>query len=117
MILLRLQVSTSVAIVARFCPKIVACEQRILSLKRDGAHRSLDGVVVEVDPAIVEEPDPAIPVIEGIADGFGRPRPLSQFGQHVFQPGLHIAITAADSARRTTSRSSALKPQIRASIS
>ena len=50
------------------------CEQRILSVEGDGADRSLDGVVVELDAAVVDEACQPFPAREGVADGLGKPR-------------------------------------------
>ena len=48
------------------------CEQRILSVERDRADRSLDGVVVELDAAVVDESRQPFPARQGVADGLGK---------------------------------------------
>src|SRR3546814_6171536 len=48
--------------------ELVTCEQGILALERDRPHRPLNRVVVDVDPAIVEEPDEPGPVGQRIVD-------------------------------------------------
>lgn len=45
-----------------------AGEQGVLAIEGEGPNRPFDGVVVEVDAAIVEEPGEAIPAGERIAD-------------------------------------------------
>ena len=46
-------------------------EQRVLSVERDRADGSFDGVVVELDAAIVDEARQAFPTRQGVTDGFG----------------------------------------------
>ncbi len=41
---------------------IVACEEGVLSVQRDGADGAFDGVAVDLDAAIFEEPAEAVPV-------------------------------------------------------
>src|SRR6476646_7157722 len=48
-----------------------AREQRIFPVERDRAYRALDGIVVELDAAIVDEARQAFPTRERIADGLG----------------------------------------------
>jgi len=47
-------------------------EQRILSVERDRADGSFDGVVVEFDAAVVDEARQAFPARQGVADGIGK---------------------------------------------
>lgn len=56
---------------------IVACEEGILSVERDGADGASDGIVVDLDAAVAKEQGQAVPVFcdvfEGLAEwGFGR---------------------------------------------
>lgn len=48
-----------------------AREQRIFPVLRDRADGSFDGVVVELDAAIVEKPGEALPARQGVTDGLG----------------------------------------------
>ena len=48
-----------------------ARKQRIFPVERDRAYRALDGIVVELDAAIVDEVRQALPARQGVADGFG----------------------------------------------
>ena len=56
------------------CPVVAAfvgsCEQGVFAVEGKRADGTLDGVVVEIDPAIIEEAREAIPAFEGIADRF-----------------------------------------------
>ena len=47
---------------------IGAGEQRVLSRQSQGADGALDGVVVDLDPAVVEEEGQALPTGQRIAD-------------------------------------------------
>src|SRR6478609_3520283 len=47
-------------------------EQRIFPVERDGADGAFDGVVVELDAAIVDEARQAFPARQRVADGFGK---------------------------------------------
>jgi hypothetical protein len=46
-------------------------EQRVLSVERDRADGSFDGVVVKFDAAIIDEAGQALPRRQGVTDGFG----------------------------------------------
>lgn len=59
-----LQFSMSVAITAL----VGACEQSIFEVEGERTDGALDGVVVEIDAAIVEEVDEAVPARERVAD-------------------------------------------------
>lgn len=48
-----------------------ASEQCIFPVQRDRADGPFDGVVVELDAAVVEEPGEALPARQGVADGLG----------------------------------------------
>ena len=50
---------------------IRACEQSIFPVERDGADGAFDGVVVELDAAIIDEARQAFPARQSVADGFG----------------------------------------------
>ncbi len=47
-------------------------EEGVLAGQGDGSDGALDGVGVELDAAVVEEPDEAIPELERVADGLGK---------------------------------------------
>ena len=53
-----------------FRDEIVTCEERIFSLESHRPHRAHDAVVVELEPAIVEEAVQAAPMVERIPDRF-----------------------------------------------
>ena len=59
------------------CAGIVTREERILSVQGDGTYGAFDGIVVEFDATVVEEPAQAIPVFGDVFQGlsgrrFGR---------------------------------------------
>src|SRR3546814_5918194 len=68
----------------------MACEQGIFPRKGNGPDRPLDGVIIELDPSIVEEADEAFPVVEGVPNGLGRVEASGQLGQHLLEPRQHI---------------------------
>src|SRR3546814_3471144 len=70
--------------------QVMACEQGIFPLKGNGPDRPLDGVIIELDPSIVEEADEAFPVVEGVPNGLGRVGASGQLGQHLLEPRQHI---------------------------
>lgn len=47
-----------------------ACEQGVLAVESQRPDGTLDGVVIEIDAAIVEEARQAIPAFKGVADRF-----------------------------------------------
>ena len=49
---------------------IGTCEERILAIEGDGADRSFDDVVVDLDAAVVDEESKALPARERVADCF-----------------------------------------------
>ena len=51
------------------CARIVAREERVLSVEGDGADRSFNGIVVEFDAAIVEDKTEAAPVFGDVFQG------------------------------------------------
>lgn len=51
---------------------VMACKERVLALKGDGAAGALDGVAVHLDPAISQEQDQAVPVFGDVLQGFTR---------------------------------------------
>src|SRR3546814_3202977 len=68
----------------------MACEQGIFPRKGNGPDRPLDGVIIELDPSIVEEAGEAFPVVEGVPNGLGRVGASGQLGQHLLEPRQHI---------------------------
>jgi hypothetical protein len=46
-------------------------EQRIFPVERDGADGAFDGIVVELDTAIVDEARQTFPARQGVPDCFG----------------------------------------------
>ena len=65
-----------------------AREQRIFPVERDRADRALDGIVVELDAAIVDEARQAFPTRERIADGLGELALLTDQAEFCAQPLL-----------------------------
>ena len=57
-------------------------------MHRDGADRAFDGVVVELDAAIVDEARQAFPARQGVADGFGEFALLTDKTEFCPQPGF-----------------------------
>src|SRR6266436_8863888 len=51
---------------------IGAGEQMVLAPKRDGSDRTFDGIVVELDTAVIQEMTEGRPAGKGIADRFGK---------------------------------------------
>ena len=56
---------------------------------RHGPDGALDGIVVEVDPAIVEESAEGRPAGEGVSDGLGKSAIGWNAAQFLLEPGLH----------------------------
>ena len=67
---------------------IVPGEESILSGERLRAHGPLDDVGVELDAAIIEETDEAVPVIEAIAENLGNLRLARHSGELLLEEGL-----------------------------
>ena len=67
---------------------IVAGEQRVLAIKRDGADAALDDVGVEFDAAVVEEPSEPVPMAQAVADGFGDQGLTRDARELLFEPGF-----------------------------
>ena len=64
------------------------CEESVLPCQRDRADLVLDRIGVELEGAIVEEPDQAGPVRDGIADVLGQLGFLRNARELAFQPRL-----------------------------
>ena len=69
-----------------FCATIRTCEQRILPIKRDRADGAFDGVVVELDAAVIDEARQAFPARQGVPDGLGELALLTDQGKFCPQP-------------------------------
>src|SRR5450756_668637 len=63
-------------------------EQSVFAVERDWADGALDGVVVEFDAAIVDEPRQPFPARQGIADGIGELALLTDQTKFCPQPRL-----------------------------
>src|SRR5271167_3700436 len=63
-----------------------AGEERVFTIEGDRADRTLDGIRVDLDPAVVEETREAGPVREGVADDLGELALLADEGEPVAQP-------------------------------
>ena len=86
-----------------FGPAVGTGEQGVLAGERQGADRALDGVVVDLDPAVVEEEGQAWPAGQRVADGFGQLGLLADGVELGAEPGLQVLDdrTALLQARRT----------------
>ena len=65
-----------------------ASKQCIFSVQRDRADGALDGVIVELDAAIVEEPGEALPSRQGVVDRLGEFALLANQTKFSAQPRL-----------------------------
>lgn len=79
------------------------CEQRILSVERDRADKSLDGVVVELDAAVVDEARQPLPARQRVSDSFCELGLLTDQSEPGAEPGFELvdhrsALLLADGA-------------------
>src|SRR5439155_19514831 len=65
-------------------------EEIILAAKRNAADRSLGGIVVDLDAAIMDVADQGIPTANGVAYGFGEIGFAGEFRQGGFEPCLEV---------------------------
>lgn len=72
------------------CSLIMAGEQGILAVQRDGANGSLDRIVIDFDGAVIEEPRQPVTTLEAVADDFGHFAALGQERQLLLQPTEQI---------------------------
>src|SRR5690348_10416049 len=72
------------------CSLIMACEQCILAIQSDGANGSLDGVAIDFDGAVIEEPRQPVTALEAVADDFGHFAALGQERELLLQPAEQI---------------------------
>ena len=69
----------------------------VLSAQGDGSQRPLDRVVVQLDPAVVQEQDQSGPVAQGVADRLGQggaPGDPSQLDREPGMQGLDKRLAA-----------------------
>jgi hypothetical protein len=78
--------------------------------------RSFNSIVIEFDPAIVDEARQALPVRERVADGVGELDLLADESLLGAQPGFEDISQRPAFCCRTRRRSSALRPRISFSI-
>ena len=64
------------------------CEQRIFPIECDRTDGAFDGIVVELDAAIIDEARQALPTRESIADGVGELALLTNQTEFCAQPTL-----------------------------
>src|SRR4051794_11258516 len=63
-----------------------ACEQSIFAIQRDRADGTLDGIVVELDAAVVDEACQALPARQCVSDSLGELALLTDQGEFGAQP-------------------------------
>src|SRR4029077_6667789 len=68
---------------------IGAGEEMVLAAKRDGADRTFDRIVVEVDTAIVQETAEGWPAGKGVTDRFGEATAARDATKLHLEPGLY----------------------------
>ena len=108
-----LQVSIREAMVAQVLGATIrACEQSIFPVERDGADGAFDGIVVELDAAIVDEARQAFPARQGVADGFGEFALLTDQSKFCPQPRFKASTSGRLFCCRTMRRSSAPRPRM-----
>ena len=66
-----------------------AGKEMILAPEGHGSDGALDGVVIELDAAVIKEPAQRRPAGEHVADGVSQPAARRNPAQLVFQPRLH----------------------------
>ena len=71
-----------------FGAAIGAGEQRILPIERDGADRSFDGIVVDLDAPVLDEAGQTFPARQGVADRLGELAFLADQAEFCAQPLL-----------------------------
>src|ERR1700760_2674846 len=72
------------------CSLVMACEQSILAVQSDGANGSLDGVAIDFDGAVIDEPRQPVTTLETVADDFGHFATPGQERQLLLQPTEQI---------------------------
>jgi hypothetical protein len=65
-------------------------EERVLAIEGDRPDGALDDVGVDLDPAVIEEANKAIPATEAVANGLGDRALPGNGGELAFQPGLEL---------------------------
>ena len=75
-----------------FGTQIVTGKQRILAIEGNRPDRTLDGIGVDLDPAVIEEADQRAPVVERVADGLGERRLPRQLGETLLEPELRSTV-------------------------
>lgn len=89
-----------------------ACEQSVFAVERDGADGAFDGVVVELDAAIVDEARQAFPARQRVADGFGKFALLADQAKFCPQPRFKASTSGRLFCCRTVRRSPPLWPRM-----
>lgn len=74
--------------VLRTC--IVTCEESVFAVQRDGADSAFDGVAVDLDVAVIEEPAKPVPVFGDVFGGLAERRLGRDAGAMGGEPGLKI---------------------------
>lgn len=67
-------------------PGIVSREECILAIQRYRPHGSLDGVIVDLDPAVAQKDAESIPVFGDVGQSFAKRRFASDTGTMMRQP-------------------------------
>lgn len=71
-------------------PGVVACEEGVLSVERDGADGSFDGIVIDLDTAVGQEQGQAVPVFGDVFEGLSEGGFGGYAGAVGCEPGLEV---------------------------
>ena len=69
---------------------IVTGEQAVFSIESNRAHCALHGIEVDLDAAVVQVTDQAIPLVQAVIDGAADRRRLGDALQAVLEPGFQL---------------------------
>lgn len=68
------------------CSGIMACEERVFAVEGDWSDGALDGVGIQFDATVVQEPDQPVPVFGDVFQGFSGWRFLRDTGAVLGEP-------------------------------
>ena len=95
---------------------VVPREECVFASQSNRPDRALDGIGINLDAPIIEEPSEPFPVIEAIADRIGKLRTLGDLRQTFLQPGPQRIDDRLRSRRRWVRRTSGVPPRISVSM-